>query len=93
MNSRLIEIDGAKLRKLLESKGVELAVASREMGYDSSFLSRSCTRNSVSPNGAKSIEHIYGVSLDDYKKTEPEPFPEVLPLEKIEEREEQQGNE
>ena len=77
----MIEIDGAKLRRLFELKGVMLSEASRQIGFDSSFISRCCQRNGISPVGAKSLEMCYGIQLDDYKKIVPAPFPETFQLE------------
>lgn len=73
--TRMTEIDGTKLLRLLEIAGVTPREASHAMGYASDYF-RDCIRlGRISANAVKSLERFYKILPEDYmaaKETEPE---------------------
>lgn len=69
---RLVDIDGVKLRKILEYKELTLADVSRALGYDQSIISRSCARNQMNRACIAGLESRYGIKPEDYAPTEKE---------------------
>lgn len=73
--TRMTEIDGTKLLRLLEIAGVTPREASHAMGYAGDYF-RDCIRGGrISANAVKSLERFYKILPEDYmitQATEPE---------------------
>lgn len=77
-NRTTLNIDGAKLNKMLKEKG-NLSKMSRELGFSKNYLSVVCNTNKVSVSGANLIDKMLGIPYEAYKPEEPkveEPKPE-----------------
>lgn len=61
-----IAIDGAKLAKLIEDKGLTKAEASRGVGYTDNYFCKAIRKNELSAVAATSLATRYGIELDDY---------------------------
>ena len=61
-----IGIDGAKLAKLIEDKGLTKAQASRGLGYTDNYFCKAIRKNELSAVAATALATRYGIKLDDY---------------------------
>jgi len=73
--TKMTQIDGEKLQRLLEVAGVTPREASHAMGYAGDYF-RDCIRGGrISANAVKSLERFYKILPEDYmitQATEPE---------------------
>lgn len=87
--TRMIEIDGAKLTRLLEVAGVTPKEASRRLGFAGDYLPDCIRRGRVSTNAAKSLEMAFRVQMEDIvredEQKEPEPVAETREPEDLKE--------
>ena len=84
--NRMVAIDGEKLHGILQERGINMRGLSEDMGFECSYINHACGRGEINSGGARVLEILTGISLDDYAKKEPEPEPEVVesPLDRIE---------
>lgn len=61
-----IAIDGDKLKSIFRRKGIYLKDASRELGYDISYLSSVCTANKIGKPAIISLEKIFDIKFEEY---------------------------
>lgn len=67
MNKYTLEIDGSKLRSLLESTtGKSLTEISLVNGFSKNFLNEACRVNKAT-NSVQAVAKLYGISPEDYK--------------------------
>lgn len=76
--SRMIEIDGEALRRLIGEKGLTLADVSRVIGFSDSYVKQSCQKNIIRVAAAELIAAKMGIPLDAFEK-KAEPAPEAPP--------------
>lgn len=79
--ANMVHIDGAKLRRLIEARGLKMAAVSREMGFSSEYVKQCCARNNMSQGGMKMLQVMFGFNAADYEYVEPpkeEPMPEPV---------------
>ena len=66
----MIKINGAALKArcmdYADHHGTTLGGMSREMGYNSNFLSISCGRDTINPAAAKLLETMFGIDVTPY---------------------------
>lgn len=65
------EIDGAKLKAKLNEYGFLASEVSRNMGYNSNFLTVCASRGTIADSGLVALSHATGITLDDIKRDEP----------------------
>lgn len=75
MKANLINIDGQKLAQAITGRGLSLAGAAFELGFNGSFFSNCKSRNKISRAAAVSLQNRFGIMPDEYKKEEQ---PEIL---------------
>lgn len=61
------EIDGEKLRKALDSRRLASQVVSKELGYNSGYMSKSINNNQISTQAIQLLDIKYGIKEDEYK--------------------------
>lgn len=67
MNKYTLEIDGSKLRSLLESTtGKSLTEISLANGFSKNFLNEACRVNKAT-NSVQAVAKLYGISPEAYK--------------------------
>ena len=64
-----IAIDGAKLAKLIEDRGLTKAEASRAVGFTDNYFCKAIKKNELSQVAATALGTRYGIKLDDYIAT------------------------
>lgn len=78
---RAIEIDGSKLKKLLEQRNIDSATVSVKLGCSRTYISDCVRRNKISDQSVKMLSMLYGIGLEDIKKDDPvKPEEEKLDL-------------
>lgn len=75
MKENLINIDGQKLAQAITGRGLSLAGAALELGFNGAFFSNCKSRNKISRAAAVSLRNRFGIMPDEYKKEEQ---PEIL---------------
>ena len=63
----LLQIDGERLRKALESRNLTSQKASIEIGCNESYISKSILNNRISKPVIQLLELKYGITWDEYK--------------------------
>lgn len=86
MRRGMIKIDGEKLLAAIQKRGYNGIDLSREMGYNTAFLSQSAKRGVINHAAAMTLERVYNIPLFEYEYEEPlpwdvEPEPEPVPEE------------
>lgn len=69
-STKQIEIDGQKLLQIIRGKNLSGHEISRNMGYSEGYISMCSSIGQISQTGAKLLELMYEIKLDDYKKQE-----------------------
>ena len=72
----MVKIDGKKLRKEVNEKGLEITRISEENGYNIGWITSAIKRNVASPAMLVILER-HGISLDDIKPDDSEEVKEV----------------
>lgn len=72
-------VNSDKLSRELEKRGLTKAVASREIGFCESYLSRVMQRGVISKVAARVLENTYNIRLADYELKETAPTPVAPP--------------
>lgn len=71
MATKLITIDGEKLKNIFAQRGLIVGVVSEDCGFDSSYFSKVCANSKISRPAINLLSDRYKISYDDYKiKTE-----------------------
>lgn len=77
--AKIIEIDGAKLRTLLEeSTGKTIRQISLDCGFSDSFLRMACKNNKATP-AVQAVANLYGIAPSAYKAPDKVKRVESLP--------------
>lgn len=75
--SKMIRIDGEKLRRAIYDRDLVPMNMSKEMGMNNSYVSHCIGEGSISPGSARMIEVMFGIKPEEYFwKEEPEPVVE-----------------
>jgi len=77
--SRIVEIDGEKLKKALAQRDLALVDASLTLGFGASYMSNAVHRGAMSVAAAKLLDSQYNIHLDDIKPDEPKQEPKQEP--------------
>lgn len=72
MKTTMIQINGTKLKKLFEYKGIEPRKASFELGYDGGYFSQVFGRGKMPKTMPFYLENRYGIKYEDYEKKDDE---------------------
>lgn len=72
----MIQIDGQKLKHIIEERKLKKSHVSKELGFNSCFINKCIYKNEMSQAAARMLEVLFGIQFDDYKYVEPEPVPE-----------------
>lgn len=72
-----VDINGAKLKKILEDRFLTFSEVSIECGYNESAISRCIARNSMTKILIKALELRYNIRPEDYVIPEQKPEPEA----------------
>lgn len=72
-----VDINGAKLRKILEDRFLTFTEVSIECGYEESAISRCIARNRMTKILIKALELRFNIRPEDY--VIPDPKPEPMP--------------
>ena len=68
--TKMTQIDGEKLQRLLEVAGVSAKEAALEMGFSGDYV-RDCIRSGrMAQNAVKSLERTYKIKAEDFAKIE-----------------------
>lgn len=74
-----VDINGAKLKKILEDRFLTFSEVSVECGYNESAISRCIARNSMTKILIKALELRYNIRPEDYVIPDPKPEPGSMP--------------
>lgn len=81
----MVKIDGKKLLRLYQDYCKENRMMAKtfcgKMGYSEAYITNACGRGEIAQTATVLLESLYGIKLDDYKYTEPEPEPVQLSVE------------
>lgn len=79
MRKNTVQIDGKKLRSLLNAKRMNMATTSKECGFCNIYLSNCIKAGKIPKRSAILLEKTTGISLDEYEakieKVEEQPEP------------------
>lgn len=70
MAEKFVKIDGDKLRKIIDYKGVSSSEASRHIGMARSYLGKCMARGLMSQQSLMLLESIYGIKRADIEAKE-----------------------
>lgn len=71
-NKKTIQIDGEKLRREIEKRGLLGSDVAREIDYNPNAISQTISRGRISPQMLKLLTLAFNIKEDDIKITEPE---------------------
>lgn len=71
-NYNMVDIDGEKLKKVLEQRGIQMATLSREMGYARTFVKNMITQERARMSVVNYLKAVYNIQPEMYVKTEKE---------------------
>lgn len=71
-NFNMIDIDGEKLKKVLEQRGIQMATLSRELGYAKTFVKNMITQERARMSVVNYLKAVYNIQPDMYIKPEKE---------------------
>lgn len=76
--SKMIRIDGEKLRRAIYDRDLVPMKMSQEMGLNNCYISHCIGERSISPGSARMLEVMFGIKPEEYFWKEPEPEPEPV---------------
>lgn len=76
--SKMIKIDGEKLRRAIYDRNLVPMKMSQEMGLNSCYVSHCMGEGTISPGSARMLEVMFGIKPEEYFWKEPEPEPEPV---------------
>ena len=76
--SKMIRIDGEKLRRAIYDRDLVPMKISQEMGMNNSYVSHCIGEGTISPGSARMLEVMFGIKPEEYFWKEPEPEPEPV---------------
>ena len=72
-NNNMVRIDGEKLRKAIESRGLIMSDASEELGFNRMFISNCRNRGQMSRYAMVALQSRFGIPTEEYMvKDKPE---------------------
>ena len=89
--SKMIKIDGEKLRKAIYDNGLVPSTISKEIGFNTCYISHAYNEGAISPAASRMLDVVYGIKPEEYFWKEPEP--ELEPQNEVVDETVQQVNE
>ena len=76
--TKLIKIDGEKLRASVEKRGLKQTDVSRGIGWEGSYISHCVARNTITAASMRMLEVLYDIKPEEYEYREPEPVKDTF---------------
>lgn len=74
--SKMIKINGEMLRKAIYDRGLVPSNISKEMGFNSCYISHAYNEGVISPAVYRMLDVLYGIKPEEYLWKDPEPAKE-----------------
>ena len=89
MNYQYTKVDGEKLSRILDERGLTQMEVSAAIGYSKNYIDNSIAWGRISKAGSIALEHMFGIKPEDYAPDEKpvveEPVEELQAIEAIRE--------
>lgn len=70
MAEKMLKIDGAKLKSVLKNKKLIMKDVSKDLGYESTYMSVCCKTNKISRSASRVLDVVYGIKPIEYEHKE-----------------------
>lgn len=67
MAEKMLKIDGAKLKSIIKDKKLIMKNVSKDLGYESSYMSICCKTNKISRSASRVLDVVYGIKPIEYE--------------------------